>query len=192
MAVQAVADADAALAAIADPDRPAPGLVLTDVMLPGRSGLQVTAELRKSPRTARLPIIMLTARGGSDAAAEWLAAGADDYITKPFSSQELLARVRANHELHELRETAVDEAEDRAASIRTALDSNRAIGTAIGIVMAGHRLTATQGFQLLALAGASQHSNRTLREIAAEVVDSGKLPLRPTVTDVLVMRVTSG
>ena len=55
--------------------------------------------------------------------------------------------------------------------------------------MAGYRLTATQGFQLLAKA--SQHSNRTLREIVAEVVDSGKLPLRPTVTDDLVMRVTS-
>ena len=188
-AVQAVADAEAALAATADPDRPAPALVLTDVMLPGRSGLQVTAELRAAPRTARLPIIMLTARGGADAAAEGLAAGADDYITKPFSSQELLARVRANHELHGLRESAVDEAEDRAASIRTALDSNRVIGTAIGIVMAGYRLTAAQGFQLLARA--SQHSNRKLREIAAEVVDSGKLPLRPTVTDDLVMRVTS-
>ena len=188
-AVQAVADAEAALTATADPNRRAPELVLTDVMLPGRSGLQVTAELRNSPRTARLPIIMLTARGGSDAAAEGLAAGADDYITKPFSSQELLARVRANHELHELRESAVDQAEDKAASIRTALDSNRVIGTAIGIVMAGYRLTAAQGFQLLAKA--SQHSNRKLREIAAEVVDSGKLPLRPTVTDDLVMRVTS-
>ena len=187
--MQAVADAEAALAATADPDRPAPELVVTDVMLPGRSGLQVTLELRASPRTARLPIIMLTARGGSDAAAEGLAAGADDYITKPFSSQELLARVRANHELHELRESAVDQAEDKAASIRTALDSNRVIGTAIGIVMAGYRLTAAQGFQLLARA--SQHSNRKLREIAAEVVDSGKLPLRPTVTDDLVMRVTS-
>ncbi|HYN71674.1 MAG TPA: ANTAR domain-containing protein [Nakamurella sp.] len=97
--------------------------------------------------------------------------------------------MRANHELHELRESAVDQAEDKAASIRTALDSNRVIGTAIGIVMAGYRLTAAQGFQLLAKA--SQHSNRKLREIAAEVVDSGKLPLRPTVTDDLVMRVTS-
>ncbi len=189
-AVEAVPDGEAALAATADPDRPAPELVLTDVMLPGRSGLQVTSALRKAPRTARLPIIMLTARGGADAAAEGLAAGADDYITKPFSSQELLARVRANHELHELRESAVEQAEDQTASIRTALDSNRVIGTAIGIVMAGYRLTAAQGFQLLAKA--SQHSNRKLREIAAEVVDSGKLPLRPTVTDDLVMRVTSG
>jgi len=189
-AVDAVADAEAGLAATADPDRPAPDLVLTDVMLPGRSGLQVTSELRKAPRTARLPIIMLTARGGADAAAEGLAAGADDYITKPFSSQELLARVRANHELQELRETAVEAAEGQTASIRTALDSNRVIGTAIGIVMAGYRLTAAQGFQLLAKA--SKHSNRKLREIAAEVVDSGKLPLRPTVTDDLVTRVTSG
>ena len=86
-------------------------------MLPGRSGLQLIGRAPRIRRaTARLPIIVLTARHGTDAAAEGLAAGADDYITKPFSSQELLARVRANHELHELRESAVDQAEDKAAS----------------------------------------------------------------------------
>ena len=63
---------------------------------------------------------MLTARGGADAAAEGLAAGADDYITKPFSSRELLARVRANIELHHLREGAIDDAEHHARQVRDA------------------------------------------------------------------------
>ena len=111
-------------------------LVITDVMLPGRSGLHLVEQLRHSSRNDRLPIIVLTARHGTAATSEGLAAGADDYITKPFSSQELLARVRANHELAQLRQSAVDEAEERASQIRNALDSNRMIGTAVGIVMA--------------------------------------------------------
>ena len=62
-------------------------------------------QLRRQPATQRTPMIVLTARHGADAIAEGLAAGADDYITKPFSSDELLARVHANHELAQLRET---------------------------------------------------------------------------------------
>ena len=110
-----------------------PDLVLTDVMLPGRSGLELVSDLRRAPITSRLPVIVVTGRGGSDAAEEGLAAGADDYITKPFSSSELLARVRANHELHRLREGAIDSAEAKAEQIRRALDSNRTIGTAVGV-----------------------------------------------------------
>ena len=110
--VTPIADAETALAAVLADGSAAPrDLVLTDVMLPGRSGLDLVAELRAIDATGRLPIIVLTARGGADAAAEGLAAGADDYITKPFSSQELLARVRANIELHHVREGAIDDAE---------------------------------------------------------------------------------
>ena len=99
--VQAVADAETALA-LSDGQGPAGrGLVITDVVLPGRDGLALVGELRRQPATTRLPMIVLTARHGADATAEGLAAGADDYITKPFSAQELLARVRANHELHQ-------------------------------------------------------------------------------------------
>ena len=143
--VTAVADVETAMAAVlADNGSAATDLVLTDVMLPGRSGLHLVADLRAIDATGRLPILVLTARGGADAAAEGLAAGADDYITKPFSSHELLARVRANIELHHLRETAIDDADHRTRQVRDALDSNRTIGTAIGVLMATHRLTAQQ------------------------------------------------
>ena len=101
-------------------------------------------KLRRQPATQRTPMIVLTARHGADATAEGLAAGADDYITKPFST-ELLARVHANHELARLRETAVSRAEARGEQIRAGLESNRIIGTAIGILMANHHLTAATG-----------------------------------------------
>ncbi len=185
-AVTAVNDAEAAGRTALAPST-TPDLVLTDVMLPGDSGLQLVARLRQEPGTARLPIIVVTGRGGADAAGEGLAAGADDYVTKPFSSRELLARVRANHELHLLRERAVEVAQTRADQIRGALESNRLVGTAIGVVMATYQLTAQQAFRLLTMA--SQNTNSKLRDIAAVVVDSGALPYRPTVVDALLERV---
>ncbi len=169
------------------PDLTLPDVVLTDVMLPGESGLQLVARVRQDPRTARLPVLVVTGRGGAEAAREGLAAGADDYVTKPFSSRELLARVRANHELHRLREGAVDAAETRTQQIRGALESNRVVGTAIGIVMATYRLSAEQAFRLLTVA--SQNTNSKLRDIAAAVVRTGALPYRPTVIDDLLEQI---
>jgi AmiR/NasT family two-component response regulator len=115
-----------------------------------------------------------------------LAAGADDYISKPFSSRELLARIRANYELHLVRETAVTDAERRAAQIRNALDSNRVIGTATGIVMTTYQLSAEQAFRILTLA--SQNTNAKLRDVAAAVAATGALPYRRTTIDELLIR----
>jgi signal transduction histidine kinase/DNA-binding response OmpR family regulator len=185
--VEAVADAETALSVISGSTGPAPDLVLTDLMLPGRDGLHLVAELRRLDPTARLPLIVLTARSGVEAIALGMAAGADDYITKPFASQELLARLRANHELHQLREQAVDAADERTAQVRGGLQSNRVIGTAIGILMTTHRLSTEQGFALLV--AASQHSNRKLRDLAADVISTGRLPFRPTLTDELLVGV---
>lgn len=70
-------------------------LVLSDVMMPRLDGLDLTTRLKQSPLFAHLPVILVTARGGSDASVEGLAAGADDYLAKPFSANELLARVAA-------------------------------------------------------------------------------------------------
>ncbi len=68
-------------------------LVLLDMMMPGMSGIEMLTELRASPRTADLPVIMITARSDSGAAVEALAAGADDYLPKPFDFDVLLARI---------------------------------------------------------------------------------------------------
>jgi two-component system, OmpR family, phosphate regulon response regulator PhoB len=72
-----------------------PDLVLLDWMLPGKSGIAVCQELRSRPETRALPIIMLTARGEEADRVRGLESGADDYVVKPFSPSELVARVRA-------------------------------------------------------------------------------------------------
>jgi len=72
-----------------------PDLVLLDWMIEGASGIEVCRRLRRLPDTANVPIIMLTARGEEEDRVRGLETGADDYITKPFSPRELLARVGA-------------------------------------------------------------------------------------------------
>src|ERR1700752_4669945 len=72
-----------------------PDLVVLDWMLPGLSGIELARRLRARPATARLPIIMLTARGEEGERVRGLATGADDYVVKPFSLPELMARVSA-------------------------------------------------------------------------------------------------
>jgi two-component system phosphate regulon response regulator PhoB len=72
-----------------------PEAVLIDWMLPGMSGQQLARHLRGEQRTAELPLIMLTARGNENDRVAGLETGADDYVTKPFSPRELVARIRA-------------------------------------------------------------------------------------------------
>jgi two-component system phosphate regulon response regulator PhoB len=72
-----------------------PDVVLLDWMLPGQSGIAFARTLREDERTRRVPIIMLTARGSESDKVAGLEAGADDYVTKPFSPRELVARVKA-------------------------------------------------------------------------------------------------
>jgi two-component system phosphate regulon response regulator PhoB len=72
-----------------------PDVVLLDWMLPGQSGLVLAKRLRADARTRELPIIFLTARAGEEAKIAALDSGADDYLTKPFSPRELVARIRA-------------------------------------------------------------------------------------------------
>jgi PAS domain S-box-containing protein len=83
-----------------------PDLVLTDVMMPNLDGYGLLKALRGDPRTAHVPVIMLSARSGEEAAIEGLDAGADDYLVKPFSALELVARVRSNLELERTRREA--------------------------------------------------------------------------------------
>ena len=89
-----VADASDSLSGRAALKQSAPHLLLLDTMLPGISGLQILAEIRHDPLLQRLPIIMLSARCDEDDLVAAFEAGADDYVTKPFSPRELLARVK--------------------------------------------------------------------------------------------------
>jgi DNA-binding response OmpR family regulator len=176
--VVAMPDAESALAALEDSNRPAePQLILLDVMLPGKSGLELLVLLRQRPATARVPVIVMTGRAGTENAVEALLTGADDYVVKPFDTAELLARVQAHRHLQELREVAVDEAETVAGQLRQALASNRTIGTAIGIVMARYGLASDRAFHTLVRI--SQQSNRKLREVAEEIVAAGAIPGGP-------------
>tara|TARA_Y100000815_G_scaffold155129_2_gene140869 strand:+ start:13382 stop:14053 length:672 start_codon:yes stop_codon:yes gene_type:complete len=72
-----------------------PDLLILDWMLPGLSGIELCRRLRARPETQRLPIIMLTARGEESERIRGLSTGADDYVVKPFSTPELMARVKA-------------------------------------------------------------------------------------------------
>ncbi|MET0386797.1 MAG: ATP-binding protein [Polyangiales bacterium] len=80
-----------------------PDLVLSDIMMPGLDGFGLLRALREDPRTRTVPVILLSARAGEESAVEGLAAGADDYLVKPFAARELLARVRTHLELAALR-----------------------------------------------------------------------------------------
>lgn len=101
--VQAVSDGQAALTA-ARASRP--DLILSDVMMPGMDGFELLQALRADPETRTLPVILLSARAGEEAKIEGMEAGADDYLIKPFSARELLARVGAHLEMARIRKEA--------------------------------------------------------------------------------------
>src|SRR5438309_6238219 len=106
--VIAVADGLSALEAAHEEP---PDLVLTDIMMPGLDGFGLLRALRADARTRTLPVILLSARAGEESAVEGLEAGADDYLAKPFSAQELLARVRTHLELAQVRKKWAQELE---------------------------------------------------------------------------------
>jgi PAS domain S-box-containing protein len=110
--VEAVGNGRAALeSALTAP----PHLVLADVMMPELDGIGLLKALRADSRTAQIPVVLLSARAGEEAKVEGLATGADDYVVKPFSSRELLARVAATIRLQQVRGEAARavEAENR-------------------------------------------------------------------------------
>ncbi len=103
--VEVVPDGQAALEAAR---HAAPDLVLTDVMMPRLDGFGLLAALRADAKLREVPVIMLSARAGDEAKVEGLDAGADDYLVKPFSARELLARIGANLQLARLRREAAE------------------------------------------------------------------------------------
>ena len=85
-------DYDSAISAMVEPY---PDMVLLDWMLPGGSGIQIAKKFEQNEHTRQIPIIMLTARGEEEDKIRGLEVGADDYVTKPFSPKELMARIKA-------------------------------------------------------------------------------------------------
>ena len=106
--VEAVSDGAAAIDAIRCHP---PDLVLSDVMMPRMDGFELLRALRSDPTTTTIPVILLSARAGEEAKVEGLDFGADDYLIKPFSARELLARVGAHLTLARARARAVAEAD---------------------------------------------------------------------------------
>jgi DNA-binding response OmpR family regulator len=96
-------------------EKTTPSLIILDLMLPGMSGLELCRRLRREPQTRRTPIIMLTAKAAESDKVAGLEIGADDYIIKPFSVKEVLARVRAV--LRRSDEAAIQRYEDERLSI---------------------------------------------------------------------------
>jgi signal transduction histidine kinase len=99
------------LTALAAAQERAPDLVLSDIMMPGLDGFGLLRELKASAKTMSVPVILLSARAGEESNIEGLNAGADDYLTKPFSAQELMARVRTHLELAHARRERTRELE---------------------------------------------------------------------------------
>ncbi len=117
--VQAVSDGEAALAAIR---QRTPALVLTDVMMPNLDGFGLLRELRSGPATRTIPIIVLSARAGEESRVEGMEHGADDYLIKPFSARELLARVQTHLEMARVRKEAENALRRRTDQFETLLN----------------------------------------------------------------------
>ena len=117
--VLAVADGQAALESV---KQRLPDLVLTDVMMPVLDGFELLRELRSDARTKTLPVIMLSARAGEESRIEGMEHGADDYLIKPFSARELLARVQTHLEMALVRKRAQEDLRRRTEQFETLLN----------------------------------------------------------------------
>jgi len=122
--VRTVADG---LAALKDIREHRPNLVLADVMMPGLDGFELLRQIRADASIRDIPVILVSARAGEESRVEGLDAGADDYLIKPFSARELIARVKANLELAKVRSksiTAIRESEQRLRWLGTIVESS--------------------------------------------------------------------
>ncbi len=117
--VEAVSDGSEGLAVIR---REPPDLVLSDVMMPNLDGFALLREIRADPRTVAVPFLLLSARAGDEARVEGLDAGADDYLVKPFTARELVARVGGNIALARMRREAAEREQELRRQIEEILD----------------------------------------------------------------------
>jgi PAS domain S-box-containing protein len=149
--VDAVADGNAALAACVGR---APDALVSDVLMPGLGGFELIERLRADERTAVIPVLLLSARGGEDSRIEGIAAGADDYLVKPLSSRELVARVDGAVRLGRLRrDTARREQADLDALFSLAPDAVIVVGRNGTILMANEQALKLFGYATQDLLG---------------------------------------
>ncbi len=120
--VDSVSDGEAALERLR---RNRPELVLSDVMMPRLDGFGLLKAIRDEPATRELPVILLSARAGEESRVEGLGAGADDYLVKPFSARELLARVHAHLEMAHVRHDAHEAVRESEERLRLGLKAAR-------------------------------------------------------------------
>jgi signal transduction histidine kinase/DNA-binding response OmpR family regulator len=113
--VRAVADGQAAVEALHERR---PDLVLADIMMPRLDGFGLVRAMRSNPEFAQIPVILLSARAGEESEIEGLKTGADDYLIKPFSARELIARVEAHLKLAQFREQMTDALRDSEERFR--------------------------------------------------------------------------
>lgn len=139
-----------------------PDLVLTDVMMPGLDGFGLLRELRANEATRTIPVILLSARAGEDARIEGLEAGADDYMVKPFTARELLARVSAHLTLSRLRQQSAD----RERALRAEADAERERVTTILESINDAFIAVDPDWRLMYLnAEAERNAGATLQEL---------------------------
>jgi signal transduction histidine kinase len=158
--VETVPDGEQALRAM---QRRKPSLVLADVMMPRMDGFTLLRKIRANPETHAIPVIVVSARAGQEEIVEGMEHGADDYLVKPFSSRELLARVQSHIELAQLRQGIAE----RERRLRSEADSQRALLAAVlnqmpaGVVIAA----APSGEVLLTNKQAEQITQRPVRSL---------------------------
>lgn len=140
-----------------------PDLVLSDVMMPKLNGFELVQRLKENAKTKHIPVILLSARAGEEATIEGLAAGADDYMVKPFSAKELLSRIDSNLKI----------AESRINSIRQVNNLFMNAPIAIAILIGKELRFEIANEKYLELAGKTSVVGKTLTEAFPELENKG-------------------
>ena len=187
--VETAGDGEAALAALRVRR---PDLLVTDVMMPRLDGFGLLAAVRQDASLRDLPIVMLSARAGDDAKVEGLDAGADDYLTKPFSARELLARVAANIAMAKLRREAAEavraseaKAREQAERVQLALDAGAIVGTWIWNVQTNQLAGDERFARSFGLEPARSRAGLTLEEVMESIHEEDRERVGAAVSEAL-------
>jgi signal transduction histidine kinase len=184
--VEAAADGRSALECIR---ANAPDLVLSDVMMPELDGFGLISAIRADERTRALPVILLSARAGEEARIEGLGAGADDYLVKPFSARELVARVASQLQLARLRRDAEAALAQSERELREAARRKDEFLALLAHELRNPLAPIRTGLELIRLSGDTPQSVRRVRSMMERQVNQ----MVRLIDDLLdVSRITSG